>query len=229
MPGILAGIPMAASKRPSTSSLRRFITSRPYVTVAELRRRFGLDDPDAMSCLAHDGRQVYVGLPEREALKLDDLLGRGEIGVELSVEVRAPVAVGVYPMRLAHYVMDGAPNGNGNGNGAHPADGRQVHDTLTIAPIEAQSEGPDAPTLQAMSRDESQPEQTSVPGLEPDHASARADEPSGGDATGTPRTRDPRATRHNGRPVPRRHRGSRHHRPHAGPGGAPGHPSAGPQ
>ena len=34
---------MSASKRPSTSSLRRFITSRPYVTVAELRRRFGLE------------------------------------------------------------------------------------------------------------------------------------------------------------------------------------------
>lgn len=105
---------VSASKRPSTSSLRRFITSRPYVTIAELRRRFGLDDPDAMAHLARNGTSAWVGLPEREATKLQDLWERDEIGVELSVEVRAPVVVGVYPMRIARYVMDGV-------NGAPPA------------------------------------------------------------------------------------------------------------
>jgi hypothetical protein len=97
---------MSASKRPSTSSLRRFITSRPYVTVAELRRRFGLDEPDAMALLRHNGTSAWIGLPEREAAKLQDLWNRDELGVELSVEVRAPVAVGVYPMRIARYVVD---------------------------------------------------------------------------------------------------------------------------
>ena len=110
---------MSANKRPSTSSLRRFITTRPYVAIAELRRRFGLDDPDAMTRLERDGQIVWIGLPEREATKLQDLWLRDEIGLELSVEVRAPVVVGIYPMRIARYMMDGAP-GNGS-NGFHPA------------------------------------------------------------------------------------------------------------
>ena len=115
---------MSASKRPSTSSLRRFITSRPYVTVAELRRRFSLDDPDAMTHVRRNGTSAWIGLPEREATKLEDLWHREEVGLELSVEVRAPVVVGVYPIRIARYVMDGTGmNGavnqgaRGNGNG----------------------------------------------------------------------------------------------------------------
>lgn len=110
---------MSTSKRPSTSSLRRFITSRPYVPIAEIRRRFGIDDPDCMCCLVRDADTVFVGLPEREALKLQDLWQRQEIGLEMSVEVRARVVVGIYPMRIARYVMDG--NGNGfHANGYHP-------------------------------------------------------------------------------------------------------------
>ena len=112
---------MSANKRPSTSSLRRFITSRPYVAVAELRRRFGLDDPDGMTRLHVNGTVAWIGLPEREAVKLHELWQRNELGFELSVEVRAPVVVGVYPMRIARYVMDGLPaNGANNGNAAHP-------------------------------------------------------------------------------------------------------------
>lgn len=116
---------MSASKRPSTSSLRRFITSRPYVTVAELRRRFGIEDPDAMARIQRNGTAAWIGLPEREASKLQDLWEREELGVELSVEVRAPVVVGIYPMRIARYVMDGgATNGHGyQGNASHAPNG----------------------------------------------------------------------------------------------------------
>jgi hypothetical protein len=115
---------VSASKRPSTSSLRRFITSRPYVTVAELRRRFSLDDPDAMAHVHRNGTSAWIGLPEREATKLQELWHRDELGMELSVEVRAPVVVGMYPMRIARYVMDSLhPTGNGHAaNGQnHPA------------------------------------------------------------------------------------------------------------
>jgi len=104
---------MSASKRPSTSSLRRFITSRPYVTVAELRRRFGLDDPDGIGHLERNGTHAWIGLPEREAQKIQDLWQREEVGLELSVEVNAPVVVGIYPMRIARYVMDATPATNG--------------------------------------------------------------------------------------------------------------------
>jgi hypothetical protein len=106
---------MSASKRPSTSSLRRFITTRPYVTVAELRRRFLLDDPDAVCCVRRNGTRAFVGLPEREAAKLQELWERDEIGLELSVEVHAPVVVGVYPMHIARFIQDGHPNGHANG------------------------------------------------------------------------------------------------------------------
>ena len=96
---------MSANKRPSTSSLRRYLTSRPYVPIADVRRRFGLD-PEAMSVVSRNGTTAFVGLPDREAAKLQDLWQRNEIGVELSVEVRAPVVIGIYPMRVARFVVD---------------------------------------------------------------------------------------------------------------------------
>jgi len=108
---------MSANKRPSTSSLRRYLTSRPYIAIADIRRRFGLE-PDAMSRVSRNGTTAFIGLPEREATKLQDLWQRDEVGVELSVEVRAPVVVGVYPMRIARFVFDHAgANGTANGNG----------------------------------------------------------------------------------------------------------------
>lgn len=111
---------MTANKRPSTSSLRRFISSRPYIAIAELRRRFVLDQPDAVARLERDGQVAWVGLPEREAAKLQELWLRDEIGLQLSVEVRAPVVVGVFPMRIARYVMDGMPMNGSNGVHPHP-------------------------------------------------------------------------------------------------------------
>jgi len=105
---------MPATKRPSTSSLRRFVSSRPYVPVAELRRRFGLDEPDAMVRISRNGTSAFIGVPAREAAKLEELWIRDELGVELSVDVHAPVIVGVFPMRIARYMFDhNGMNGNG--------------------------------------------------------------------------------------------------------------------
>jgi hypothetical protein len=75
-----------------------------------------------MSVVSRNGTTAYVGLPEREATKLQDLWQRDEVGVQLSVEVRAPVVVGIYPMRIARFVVDqgGPMNGHANGNGYHP-------------------------------------------------------------------------------------------------------------
>jgi hypothetical protein len=103
---------MSTTKRPSTSSLRRYLTSRPYLAVADIRRRFGLD-PEAMSVVVRNGTTAYIGLPEREAAKLQDLWQRDEIGVELSVD-------GIYPMRIARFVTEQFGNGHaplGNGHG----------------------------------------------------------------------------------------------------------------
>jgi len=126
---------MTANKRPSTSSLRRFITSRPYVAIAELRRRFVLDEPDAVCRLERDGLVAWVGLPQREASKLQDLWLRDEVGLELSVEVRAPVVVGVFPMRIARYLTDGSYFNPSNGNGIHPPQPRPMVPAAPVAPV----------------------------------------------------------------------------------------------
>jgi hypothetical protein len=81
--------------------LRRFIKSRAYVPMHELRRRFvinGGDDEVTPVDLA-DRRRIFVGLPEREGRLLGELLRGGDIGYELSLDPISPIVVGVYPMR----------------------------------------------------------------------------------------------------------------------------------
>jgi hypothetical protein len=80
--------------------LRRFIKSRPYVPMHELRRRFGIDgDDDDVTQVRMEAGSIFVGLPNREGLLLGELLRGGEIGYELSLDPRSPIVVGVYPMR----------------------------------------------------------------------------------------------------------------------------------
>ena len=80
--------------------LRRFIKSRPYVPMHELRRRFGIDghDDDVTQVRLDDGC-IYVGLPQREGALLGELLRGRASGYELSLDPRTPIVVGVYPMR----------------------------------------------------------------------------------------------------------------------------------
>jgi hypothetical protein len=80
--------------------LRRFIKSRPYVPMHELRRRFGINgSEDDVTVVDVDGTRVFVGLPAREGSLLGELLRGGEVGYELSLDPRSPVVVGLYPMR----------------------------------------------------------------------------------------------------------------------------------
>lgn len=80
--------------------LRRFIKSRAYVPMHELRRRFGIDGgDDVVTPVELEAERVYVGLPSREGRLLADLLRQGDIGYELSLDPIAPIVVGVYPMR----------------------------------------------------------------------------------------------------------------------------------
>jgi hypothetical protein len=82
------------------AQLRRFIKSRPYVPLHELRRRFGLNGTDDdVSPVEVGGRQLFVGLPERESCFLGDLLRQGDVGYELLLDPVSPVIVGVFPMR----------------------------------------------------------------------------------------------------------------------------------
>lgn len=80
--------------------LRRFIKSRVYVPLHELRRRFGIDgsDDDVHAVELESGR-IFVGLPAYEARLLEELLRGGDVGFELSRDPSTPIVIGVYPMR----------------------------------------------------------------------------------------------------------------------------------
>jgi hypothetical protein len=84
----------------TAAQFRRFIKSRPYVPLHELRRRFELtaDADDVVSIDTPEGR-VFVGLPEREGQFVADLARQGDIGLELCRDPQVPIVVGVYPMR----------------------------------------------------------------------------------------------------------------------------------
>jgi hypothetical protein len=101
-PGNGTGVPapLPTSNGCTAPQLRRFIKSRPYVPMHELRRRFGiLGTDDDVTQVRLESQAIYVGLPEREGALLGDLLRGGEIGCELSLDPRTPVVIGVYPMR----------------------------------------------------------------------------------------------------------------------------------
>ena len=89
------------SRAPTAAQLRRFIKSRPYVPLHELRRRFELNGEldDVCRVEAADGAPYYIGLPQREAELVAQLVRDGDVGVELSRDPRVPVVVGVYAMR----------------------------------------------------------------------------------------------------------------------------------
>jgi hypothetical protein len=88
------------SRGPTAAQFRRFIKSRPYVPLHELRRRFELngDFDDVVPINGPDGC-LYVGLPPREAQFIADLANDGDIGLEFSHDPVVPCVVGVYAMR----------------------------------------------------------------------------------------------------------------------------------
>ncbi len=84
----------------TSAQLRRFIKSRPWVPLHELRRRFGISgDDDDVSPIRVGHQLLFIGLPPAEARMVGELLSGGDVGYELSLDPTAPIVVGVYPMR----------------------------------------------------------------------------------------------------------------------------------
>ena len=82
------------------AQLRRFIKSRPYVPMHELRRRFELNgQPDDVTPIRSPDGVIYVGLPSRESAFMAELLRQGDIGVELCRDPSVPIVMGVFAMR----------------------------------------------------------------------------------------------------------------------------------
>jgi hypothetical protein len=85
---------------PTAAQFRRFIKSRPYVPLHELRRRFELNgDLDEVAAVEVPDGRVFVGLPPREAEFIATLVRDGDIGLELSRDPDVPIVVGVFAMR----------------------------------------------------------------------------------------------------------------------------------
>ena len=84
----------------TAAQLRRFIKSRPYVPLHELRRRFELNgQADDVCPVPTPEGIVFVGLPARECQLLGELIRAGDVGVELCRDPAVPIVVGVYPIR----------------------------------------------------------------------------------------------------------------------------------
>jgi len=95
--GVAADAAVAACTQ---AQLRRFIKSRSYVPIHELRRRFALvGEDDDVTGFTAAGRQVFVGLPAREARMLGELVFQGDVGYELLLDPTSPLIVGVFPVR----------------------------------------------------------------------------------------------------------------------------------
>jgi len=84
----------------TAAQLRRFIKSRAYVPMHELRRRFAINgaEDDVTWIDTAEGR-LFVGLPPREAQLLGELIRSGDVGVERSLDPVGPIVIGIYPMR----------------------------------------------------------------------------------------------------------------------------------
>jgi hypothetical protein len=84
----------------TVAQLRRFIKSRPWIPMHELRRRFGIwGGDDDVSPIRVGAHTLFIGLPPAEARLMAELLGGGDVGFELSLDPVTPIVVGVYPMR----------------------------------------------------------------------------------------------------------------------------------
>jgi len=98
--GTETGEPGQSRKNCTLAQMRRFIKSRPYVPIHELRRRFEIaGDEDEVTPVAADGGTIFVGLPAKEAGFLGDLIKNGEVGYELLLDPVSPALVGIFPMR----------------------------------------------------------------------------------------------------------------------------------
>jgi len=92
--------PATARASCTLAQMRRFIKSRPYIPVHELRRRFLIEGlEDEVSPMSTGQATVFIGLPEREAGFLGELIRAGEVGCELLLDPTSPSVVGVFPMR----------------------------------------------------------------------------------------------------------------------------------
>jgi hypothetical protein len=104
------------AKRVTKGNLWGFIQSRPYVSMADIRRLFLMDVEDAASLVTNEGA-YYVGLPLEAADLIRQLWLEGRIILDLNPDVKARVVQGVYPARVPAGRHGGRSGGAAGGIG----------------------------------------------------------------------------------------------------------------
>jgi len=85
------------AKRVNSGKLFWYIRSKSYVPIPELRRRFEIAADD-MGTIQDDDQKLYIGLPQEVADVVANLRRQQKIGLECSVDFKAPVVIGIYPL-----------------------------------------------------------------------------------------------------------------------------------
>ena len=91
--------PLEQARRVKSSSLLWFISSRPYVPMADIRRRFGLQTETGTFLFDEEG-SVHIGLPRQAAETLLDLKRKQKVDFQYDLEYATRIAVGAYPIRI---------------------------------------------------------------------------------------------------------------------------------
>ena len=89
----------AVAKRITKGNLWGFIQSRPYASVADIRRLFSIEVDGAATVTTAEGT-CFVGLPQDTADLIRQLWQEGRIALDLNPDVKARVIQGVYPARV---------------------------------------------------------------------------------------------------------------------------------
>ncbi|HEV2122535.1 MAG TPA: hypothetical protein VGW38_07145 [Chloroflexota bacterium] len=86
-------------KRVTKGNLWGFIQSRPYVSVADIRRLFLMEVEDASTVRTDEGN-CFIGLPQPVADIVGQLWHEGRVVLDFNPDVKARVVQGLYPSRL---------------------------------------------------------------------------------------------------------------------------------
>lgn len=108
------------AKRVTKGNLWGFIQSRPYVSVADIRRLFMIDVDSAAALPTGEGR-CYIGLTQDAADLLRQLWSEGRIVLDLNPDVKAKVVQGVYPARAPLSRPATSPSASRHGRGEMPS------------------------------------------------------------------------------------------------------------
>jgi hypothetical protein len=100
------------AKRVTKGNLWGFIQSRPYASVADIRRLFMMDVEGAAALATNEG-PYYIGLPPEAADLIRQLWQDGRILLDLNPDVKGKVVQGVYPARMPMARGGGASGSSG--------------------------------------------------------------------------------------------------------------------